>query len=104
VDGSPVEEAGGPGAGCGRRSPAGLDDVRLHGRCGQALALGMDVLAEVHDATEFERALRLPAVAGRAPLLGINNRDLRTFGVSLDTTLALAARAPADRRLGTESH
>src|SRR5690606_20446692 len=82
---------------------AGLDDARLHDLCVQALELGMDVLAEVHDANEMERALRLPSVEGRAPLLGVNNRDLRTFEVSLDTTLSLKDMAPPGRRLVTES-
>ena len=103
VDAYQVDEARVLGADCVLLILAGLDDARLHDLSAQALALGMDVLAEVHDANEFERALRLPAVDGRVPLLGVNNRDLRTFEVSLDTTLSLKARAPAGRRLVTES-
>ena len=67
------------------------------------MALGMDVLVESHDAPELARALRVPPAHGRVPILGINNRDLRSFAVSLDTTLRLRDRVPADRLLVAES-
>jgi indole-3-glycerol phosphate synthase len=82
---------------------AALDDAALAGLCDEAFRAGLDVLVEVHDADELARALRLPAVHGRAPLIGVNNRDLRTFRVALDTSLALKARMPADRLLVAES-
>jgi indole-3-glycerol phosphate synthase len=75
-----------------------LDDAELADFEAQALALGMSVLVEVHDERELERAVRL-----RTPLLGINNRNLRTFEVSLETTLAMLPRVPAGRLVVTES-
>ena len=75
-----------------------LDDAELADFEAAALALGMGVLVEVHDERELERALRL-----KTPLLGINNRNLRTFEVSLETTLAMLPRIPPDRVVVTES-
>jgi indole-3-glycerol phosphate synthase len=63
-----------------------------------ASELGMDVLAESHDQGQLERAARLPAA-----LLGVNNRDLRTFETRLETTLNLKHLVPPDRLLVTES-
>ena len=77
---------------------AALDDAQLRDYCDLARELGMDVLVEAHDATEVDRALKTSA-----PLIGINNRDLRTFKTSLDTTLSLREKIPSDRILVTES-
>ena len=64
----------------------------------QAHGYGMAVLVEVHNGEELDAALQL-----KTPLLGINNRNLRTFEVTLDTTLGLLARIPAERIVVTES-
>ena len=75
-----------------------LDDAQMADFEAIARSLDMAVLVEVHDQAELERALRL-----QTPLMGVNNRNLQTFEVSLDTTLALRALVPADRILVTES-
>ena len=103
VDPYQVYEARVLGADCILLIVAALDDAALHALSALAMSLDLDVLVESHDAAELERALRLPAVQGRVPLLGVNNRDLRTFEVSVDTTLRLRDRVPSDRLLVTES-
>lgn len=103
IDAYQVAESRVLGADCILLIVAALEDRQLSELGAQALASGMDVLVEAHDAAELERALRLPATGGRQPLLGINNRDLRSFAVSLDTTLDLRGTVPAGRTLVTES-
>ena len=75
-----------------------LDDAQMKDFEAIARNLDMAVLVEVHDQAELERALKL-----KTPLIGVNNRNLKTFEVSLDTTLTLRSHVPADRILVTES-
>ena len=77
---------------------AALDDAKLASLEAAARDYGMDVLVEVHDGRELDRALRLST-----PLIGINNRNLRNFSVTLDTTFNLLPKVPSDRLVITES-
>jgi indole-3-glycerol phosphate synthase len=86
------------GADCILLIAAALSAGDMRGLERLAQGLGMAVLVEVHDAAELESALTL-----RTPLLGINNRDLRSFETRLDTTLELLPRIPSDRLVITES-
>ena len=98
IDPVQILEARGWGADCILLIAAALSDAQMAELEACAMQYGMDVLVEVHDAAELDRALRL-----RTPLIGINNRNLRSFEVSLDTTLGLLPRIPQDRMVVTES-
>ncbi|MEO5625776.1 MAG: indole-3-glycerol phosphate synthase TrpC [Dokdonella sp.] len=98
IDAYQVYEARAIGADCILLIVAALGDTSLLELSLLAADLDLDVLVEVHDEAELERALDIPA-----PLIGINNRNLRTFETSLDTTLSLRKRVGDERVLVTES-
>jgi indole-3-glycerol phosphate synthase len=98
VDPYQVYEARAMGADCILLIAACLDDAQMQSLEALAMSLDMAVLVEVHDGAELQRALQL-----KTPLLGINNRNLKTFEVSLDTTLGLLTDVPAGHLLVTES-
>jgi indole-3-glycerol phosphate synthase len=98
VDEYQVVEARAMGADCILLIAACLDGAQMAELEACAQALGLAVLVEVHDSAELDRALRL-----KTPLVGVNNRDLRSFEVSLDNTIRLVPQVPADRLLVTES-
>ena len=98
VDAYQIYESRVMGADCVLLIAACLDDAQMKEFEAIAMSLDMAVLVEVHDGAELTRALKL-----KTPLIGINNRNLRTFEVTLDTTLGLMKDVPADRILVTES-
>ena len=98
VDAYQIYESRAMGADCILLIAACLNDAQMKDFENIARSLDMAVLVEVHDGAELERALKL-----KTPLIGINNRDLQTFEVSLDTTLSLRGQVPAERLLVTES-
>jgi indole-3-glycerol phosphate synthase len=98
IDPWQVLEAAAIGADCILLIVAALNDAQLADLEACAVACGLDVLVEVHDREELDRALRL-----RTPLVGINNRNLHDFSVDLQTTIDLLPHVPAERLVVTES-
>jgi indole-3-glycerol phosphate synthase len=98
IDAYQIQEARTLGADCILLIVAALDDAKMHELANFATKLDMDVIVEVHDANELQRALKLDT-----KLIGINNRNLRTFETDLQTTLTLKDAIPDDRLVITES-
>jgi len=99
IDPYQIVEARALGADCVLLIVSALDDVKMAELAATANDVGLDVLVEVHDGDELERALKTLDT----PLVGVNNRNLHTFEVSLETTLDLLPRIPRDRLAITES-
>lgn len=99
VDPYQIVEARALGADCVLLIVSALDDVKMAELAATAKSVGLDVLVEVHDGDELERALKTLDT----PLVGVNNRNLHTFEVNLEATLDLLPRIPADRLAITES-
>lgn len=99
IDPYQIVEARTLGADCILLIVSALDDVKMAELASVAKSVGLDVLVEVHDGDELERALKTLDT----PLVGVNNRNLHTFDVSLETTLDLLPRIPRDRLVITES-
>ncbi|KJH76552.1 MULTISPECIES: indole-3-glycerol phosphate synthase TrpC [Pseudomonas] len=99
IDPYQIVEARALGADCVLLIVSALDDVKMAELASVAKGVGLDVLVEVHDGDELERALKTLDT----PLVGINNRNLHTFDVSLEITLDLLPRIPRDRLVITES-
>lgn len=99
VDPYQIVEARALGADCVLLIVSALDDVKMAELAAVAESVGLDVLVEVHDGDELERALKTLDT----PLVGVNNRNLHTFEVSLENTLDLLPRIPRDRLVITES-
>ncbi len=100
-----IRETRALGADCVLLILAALDDCEVQDLCEMALDLGLDVLAEVHDGVELDRALKLPAQGqhGNETMIGVNNRNLKTLVVDLATFETLAPRVPRERLLVAES-
>jgi indole-3-glycerol phosphate synthase len=99
IDPYQIVEARALGADCVLLIVSALDDVKMAELAAVAKGVGLDVLVEVHDGDELERALKTLDTK----LVGVNNRNLHTFEVSLETTLDLLPRIPRDRLVITES-